>query len=243
MEIFGLTGGIACGKTAVARVFEANGVRVLDADHVARLVVEPGGEAYDQVIEFFGSECLNPDGTLNRKFVADLIFARGPYSAEMKVKYEAFIHEAIRTRSTKILSEFESEGVELACYDAALLIEKGMQDAFRPLVVVTCEPATQLARLMARNNLTEREARYRINSQIPMAEKVKVADLVIRNDRKKADLEAEAERVLREVRHRLGFIRHSFRSDPCEVCGEPECTLFRIAEFVQHTVDNTPRDS
>jgi len=243
MKIFGLTGGIACGKTTVARVFEANGVRVLDADNVARLVVEPGEEAYERSVSLFGPESLNPDGTLNRKYIGDRIFARTRDGEVMKASYEAFIHAAIYTRSQQILAEWEAEGVEVACYDAALLVEKGMHTVFRPLVVVTCEPPTQLARLMARSNLTEREARYRINSQFPMSDKVKVADLVIRNDRSQAELEAEAVRVLREVRHRLGFIRHSLRNDPCEVCGEPECTLFRIAEFVQHTVEKASRDA
>lgn len=197
MRLFGLTGGIASGKSTVAAVFRAEGVRVVDADEVAREVVMPGEPALAAIVEAFGPEVLLADGSLDRKRVGALVFD----DAGLRAKLNAIVHPAIAQRSAALFASFEAE--PLVCYDAALLVERGMADAFRPLVVVAAPRALQKARLLLRDGLSEAEAAARLDAQAPVEAKIAAADVVIDNDADLATLERRAREALAEVRRRL----------------------------------------
>ena len=197
MRLFGLTGGIASGKSTVAAVFRAEGVPVIDADEVAREVVMPGEPALEAIVAAFGPDVLLADGTLDRKRVGALVFD----DASLRAKLNAIVHPAIAARSAAHFARLEAE--PLVCYDAALLVERGMADAFRPLVVVAAPRDLQRARLVARDGLTESEAEARLDAQAPVEAKIAAADLVIHNDQDPTTLKERAHAALAEVRRRL----------------------------------------
>lgn len=177
MHVLGLTGGIACGKSTVAAMFLSRGVPVVDADQVARDVVLPGSDGLREVIDKFGSEVLAPDGTLDRKALGAKVF--GDESARLALN--AIVHPRIAAESARRLAGLSDKGHAFALYEAALLVENGVYRSLNGLIVVTARPEVQLARLCAREGLSEPEARARIGSQWPVSEKISVADWVIDN--------------------------------------------------------------
>ncbi len=175
MHVFGLTGGIASGKSTVAARLRGRGVPVVDADALAREVVAPGSEGLGAVIEAFGPDVVGPDGALDRKALARVAFA----DAAARMRLEAITHPRIARLATERAGAFAAAGEPLVCYEAALLVENGMADAFRPLVVVACPEDVQLARLRARDGLSADDALARVRAQRPLADKVAAADHVI----------------------------------------------------------------
>jgi dephospho-CoA kinase len=197
--LFGLTGGIACGKTTVAARFREHGVEVIDADQVARLAVAPGTSGLEQVVKAFGEEVLRPDGTLDRAKLGAIVF--GDEGKRLKLNH--ILHPRIAGRTMLIAQEIAERGEKLACYEATLIVENGMADAFRPLVVVTAPEKVQVARVMARDGVSDEAALARIRAQMPIDEKVKAADYVIENA---GDLEAtlrQADEVLGKIREKV----------------------------------------
>ncbi len=197
MPVFGLTGGIASGKSAVAKVFRDEGVPVIDADEVSREVVAPGTPGLSAVVEAFGPRALAADGTLDRKAVAAIVFE----DADARAKLNAILHPAIAAASA---AHFAALGERLACYDAALIVERGLAEAFRPLVVVAAPRELQRSRLIERDKLTPAEADARLAAQAPVEAKIAAADVVIHNDGDLATLGVRAREALAEVRRRLG---------------------------------------
>jgi len=195
MEVIGLTGGIACGKTAVARLFQARGVPVVDADQVARDVVLPGTEGLAAVVASFGADVLAPDGTLDRKRLGQRVFG----DVEARRRLEGILHPRIGAESFARLAALGAEGHGFALYDAALLVENGSHRNFPGLVVVTARPDVQLARLVARDGSTEAEARARVAAQLPLARKVAAATWVVDNSGDRARLEARVASLYAEL--------------------------------------------
>ena len=190
--LVGLTGGIATGKSTVSVMFAHLGAKVVDADLLAREVVMPGQAAHAQIVKEFGPAVLQADGQIDRKRLGAIVFA----DASKRKRLEQITHPAIRVRQQRILSVYEEEAFDgIVIWDAAVLIESGGAKAMDRLVVVTADAETELARLMARDGFSEEDARRRIASQMPLAEKVKVADYVIDNSGSRA----ETERRVREV--------------------------------------------
>jgi dephospho-CoA kinase len=175
VHIFGLTGGIASGKSTVAARFRAHALPVIDADVLAREVVAPGTEGLREIARVFGPSLLSPDGTLDRKALARVVFSDEP----SRRRLNAITHSRIMQRMVERAGQLERGGEALACFEAALLVENNLADAFRPLVVVSCEPEVQLARIVARDASSREDALARIRVQRPLAEKVAVADYVI----------------------------------------------------------------
>jgi dephospho-CoA kinase len=175
MITFGLTGGIACGKSAVTKTFLANSIPMVDADIVARQVVLPGSTGLTMIVETFGSSYLLDDGTLNRPALASLVF--NDKKAMMELNH--IMGPIIEIESKNQIGLFHHEGHPIVGYDAALIIEQGNAKNYRPLIVVSCPEDTQLARLMSRNSLTREEAMARIASQMPTAQKITFADYVV----------------------------------------------------------------
>jgi dephospho-CoA kinase len=175
ITVFGLTGGIACGKSTVTKVFRANGVPIVDADIVARQVVELGKPGLQEITKCFGEDYLNEDGTLNRAKLGDKVF----HDRIAMYALNSIMTPLLKKEVQKQFTELFYEGHRLIGYDAALIIEMGHADRYRPLIVVNCPFQTQIDRLIKRNNLTYEQAKARIDAQIPLSEKVKLADYVI----------------------------------------------------------------
>ena len=172
----GLTGSIGVGKSFVGSVFVELGCRLLDADDTAREVVLPATEGLKQIVEEFGPEVLQSDGTLDRKELSSIIFA----DQEKRQRLNAMLHPRIIERQDEILDGWEAANPdEIAIVDAALMIESGGYQRFDKLIVVHCRPEVQLERLMLRDGLSLEEARKRIDSQMPQSEKQKFADYLI----------------------------------------------------------------
>jgi dephospho-CoA kinase len=190
--LVGLTGGIATGKSTVSTMFAHLGAKIVDADLLAREVVMPGQAALAEIVREFGADVLAADGALDRKRLGAIVFG----DAEKRKRLEAITHPAIRVRQQRILSVYEEEAFEgIVIWDVALLIETSGAKGMDRVVVVVTDPATELQRLMARDGLAEEDARRRIASQMPLAEKVKVADYVIDN----SGARTETERLVRDV--------------------------------------------
>jgi dephospho-CoA kinase len=196
--LVGLTGGIATGKSTVSNMLRALGAEIIDADQLARQVVEPGQPAWRQIVEEFGRDVLSPDGTLDRKKLGAIVFA----NPERRKRLEAITHPAIRARVKARVDELAAQGFAgIVFYDAAILIEAlGHQDMDRIVVVMTDE-ATQVARLRGRDGTDDADGRRKIASQMPLADKARLADHVIDNS---GDREVTAEQVRRVFASLMG---------------------------------------
>jgi dephospho-CoA kinase len=172
----GLTGSIGVGKSFVASIFTELGCHVLDADLTAREVVMPGMPGLNAIVQEFGEEILNTDGTLDRKRLGALIFA----DENRRQRLNHILHPFIIARQDEILRDWEREDPKgIGIVDAALMIESGGYKRFDKLIVVHCRPEVQLERLMLRDKLSRDEAQRRIASQMSQEEKQKFADYLI----------------------------------------------------------------
>ena len=190
--LVGLTGGIATGKSTVDAVLRGLGAVIIDADVLAREVVEPGEPALAEIAAEFGPTVLGPGGRLDRKALGAIVFA----DPARRRTLEAMTHPRMRERLLRRIDELTAEHFRgLVFYDAAVLIESGSHLMMDRLVVVIADEATQIARLMARDGIGGDEALRKIRSQMPLAEKAKLADYVIDNSGDRATTEAEVRRV------------------------------------------------
>lgn len=200
IHVIGLTGGIACGKSTVADLLRERGFPVVDADCLARRVVEPGQPALARIVETFGPEVLQEDGRLNRRALGDRVFA----DPEKRRALERITHPAIALASQQEFARLRSEGHEMGFYEATLLVEAGTWRAFSALVVVSAPADLQRARLLERDpDLSEEDAARRIASQMPLEEKERVAHHVIHNDSTVADLQPKVDAMIEALRGRL----------------------------------------
>jgi dephospho-CoA kinase len=175
--LVGLTGGLATGKSTVSEIFRGLGCIVLDADVLAREVVEPGQPALATIAAEFGPDVLRPDGTLDRKRLGAIVFAQ----PERRRRLEAITHPAIRDRFLERLAELDAQGFEgIVIWDAPVMIESGNYKGMDRLVVVITNDATQRQRALARDG-DRADAERKIASQMPLAEKAALADYVIDN--------------------------------------------------------------
>ena len=177
MRVLALTGGIGSGKSTVLEMFAALGAEVVDADQLARELVQPGQPALAEIAQAFGPSMLLPDGSLDRGRLGSLIF--GDTTARLRLN--AITHPRIRRR---IMEEIEArrprDGVLVL--DIPLLYENGLANLAEAVVVVWVDPKTQLTRLVERNGLSEEDARRRIAVQRPLDEKRALAELVVDNN-------------------------------------------------------------
>ena len=176
--MIGLTGGIASGKSTVAKRLRAAGVPVIDADQVAREVVEPGEDALTAIASRFGPEVIQEDGTLDRKGLGAIVFADPRELAALN----AITHPAIMARVAEHAQALAEDGHRWAVYEAALIVEHDLAPHLSQLIVVLCDPEAQVRRVMDRDGLTEPEARQRLAAQTDNATREARADIVLRND-------------------------------------------------------------
>jgi len=203
--LVGLTGSIATGKSTVSRMFAHLGARVLDADVLAREVVMPGQPAYLKIVEEFGPAVVQEDATLDRKALGAIVFA----DPARRKRLEEITHPAIGLRQQRILSVLDEEEFDgIVMWDVALLFETGGVSRMDRVVVVYTDPDTELARLIARDGIPEEQARARIATQMPVAEKAKRAHYVIDNSGERVDTERQVkavyESLLAELKARPG---------------------------------------
>jgi len=189
MLLVGLTGGIGSGKSTVARMLADRGAVVLSADAFARQAVAAGTPAFRRVVDLFGPDVVGGDGELDRAAIAAIVFD----DAERRAALEEVIHPEVRRRIAEgIAAEAGSDRVVVV--DSPLLIETGAHRGFPTVVVVSASPATQIARLLARG-MSEQDARARLAAQMPLEDKVVVADVVLDNEGTEEELEAQVERI------------------------------------------------
>ncbi len=189
----GLTGGIACGKSEVARMFAARGVPVLDLDAVARRVVAPGAPALAEIAARWPEAVV--DGALDRKALGAVVFA----STERRRTLEAILHPRIWAYAEDWLAAQRAAGAPLVVVEAALMVETGSYTRYDRLVVVSAAPDTQRARVMARDGLDAAAADARIAAQLPLADKERVAHAIVRNDGDRAALERRFDELWDEL--------------------------------------------
>jgi dephospho-CoA kinase len=192
--IIGLTGSIASGKSAISDMFKEKGFSIIDADIVARLVVEPGTATLEEIERLFGQEIMNMDGTLNRDALGQIIF----HNPAKRKLLNDLMHPAIRQEMLKQRDELKSKGVETIIMDIPLLFESRLQQFVDKILVVSVSEEIQLERLIKRNSLTKEEAEIRIKSQLPVSEKEKGADAVIYNNGTLEESKLQLERIIKE---------------------------------------------
>ena len=196
LRVIGLTGGIASGKSEVARMLRELGAKVVDADELARRVVEPGRPAYHAIIEEFGTEVVAPDGALDRKALGAVVFA----DASRRERLNALTHPHIAAEARQETQRYAAAGESLVFYEAALLVENRLHEALDGLIVVSVPAAVQVERVVLRDGLDPSAARARVDAQLPLADKVAAADYVIDNAGSRAETREQVQKLWHKLR-------------------------------------------
>ena len=178
MKVIGLTGGIASGKSTVSNILLSLGAFIIDADKIAREIVEPGHKVLNKIVETFGYQILNKDCTLNRKFLGNIVFNN---SDKLKI-LNSITHPEIRNIIAQRIDEIQNKCEKsIIIIDAAVLFESGLNKLTHEVWLVYLDCDTQIKRLIERDNLTFEEADARIKSQMPVGDKIRMSDKIIDN--------------------------------------------------------------
>lgn len=201
MVVAGLTGGIATGKSTVAKIFEDAGAIIIDADKIARDAVEKGRPAYHEIVKQFGREVLLPDGEINRGYLADIIFN----DSDKKQALNRIVHPFVLQAMAEKLEQLEKDRPDaVVILDVPLLIESGMHKDMSDVIVVYAPEHVQIQRLMARNDISETDALSRIRSQMPIEEKKNLASVLIDNSDTKERTRERTLEVYKYLRGKTG---------------------------------------
>ncbi|MFE7751817.1 dephospho-CoA kinase [Streptomyces sp. NPDC057428] len=192
----GLTGGIGAGKSEVSRLLARSGAVVIDADRIAREVVEPGTPGLTAVVEAFGPEILKPDGSLDRSALGSIVFSDPARLATLN----GIVHPLVGARSAELERAAADDAVVV--HDVPLLTENGLAPLYDLVVVVDASPQTQLHRLVTLRNMTESDARARMTAQATREERLAVADLVVDNDGPLEELEPQVRALWSQLTER-----------------------------------------
>ncbi|MGO9121732.1 MAG: dephospho-CoA kinase [Desulfomonilaceae bacterium] len=177
MLVVGLTGGIASGKSTVSLMFRETGIPVICADELAHEVVKPGSAALDKIRQTFGDEFIDSEGNLNRAAMARLVFK----DQNKRQDLESIIHPRVAEEQRKLIRQFAVQGHNIVVVDVPLLYESGLEDSFDMILVAYVPPEVQIQRLIARDQVTAKEARSRLDAQLPIDKKKKLAGRIIDN--------------------------------------------------------------
>lgn len=193
MRLIVLTGGIACGKSTVGEIFTKKySIPIVDADAIARKLQEIDGPAYKKMVEVFGADILNEDGSIDRKKVGELVFN----NPEQRQKLNSITHPLIRKEINKQIFKHFLHCEKYVLVDIPLFFEvKKKSTIYADVITVATTPKLQIERLMKRNNLSEEEATNRINAQMPIEEKCARSSIVIRNNSTQEDLERQIDEI------------------------------------------------
>ncbi|MBE3569285.1 MAG: dephospho-CoA kinase [Bacillales bacterium] len=191
-HIIGLTGGIASGKSTVSSLLKEKGYTVIDADAAAKIVVQPGEEAYNKIVNAFGKEILLENGEINRRKLGDLVFR----NEQKRLQLNSIVHPAVRKQMLLEKEQAIRDGKQTVILDIPLLFESGLTWMVDKTIVVYVDGSIQLERLMKRNGLDKEDAEIRISAQMPLEEKVKKADAVIHNNGTIAETKQQLEQII-----------------------------------------------
>jgi dephospho-CoA kinase len=195
----GLTGGVACGKSVVLEMFARRGAHVIQADQIARQLMQPGQPVYKNVVAHFGRDILLPDGQIDRQKLAQVAFP------DRIAELNKIVHPAVIKSQEDWMNRLAHKDAKgIAMVEAALILEAGIAKQFDKLVVVTCGLAQKIHRFAARHKLDPQTAQYEINrrmaAQLPDEAKTKAADFIIDNTGSLAEAERQVESVFAELR-------------------------------------------
>ena len=198
MLTVGLTGGIACGKSQVLKEFQKLGVYAIDADKIAHRVIRPGRPAHQAIVAAFGSDYLADNGAVDRKKLGNLIFS----DEQARKTLNAIVHPFVFEEQDRLISQFRGEDhpkSPIVMVDAALMCETGSYRKYDFLLVVYCQHEIQLSRLMARDGFSEDEAVLRIQSQMPLLDKLELSDYIIENSGTLSRVSEQVKQVFTEL--------------------------------------------
>ena len=195
MKLVGLTGGIASGKSTVAAILRRLGAAVINADELSREVVQPGEDAWKQIVESFGPDILKEDNSLDRRKLRKIIFD----NPESRKKLETIIHPRVRALAENRFREAAQAGHSIIVYEVPLLFENQMHLWLRPVIVVACTAGVQKIRLQARDHLTQAEAQRHLDAQMSLKAKSDLADYVIENNSTLEDLEQQVKSIWEKI--------------------------------------------
>jgi dephospho-CoA kinase len=196
----GLTGGVACGKSTVGRMFVARGAQLIEADHIAHQLMQPGQPVYQEILRRFGREVVQAGGAIDRRKLADAAFGAGRIQELNRI-----VHPAVIAHQDRWMEDTGArQAGAVVMVEAALILEAGVKERFDKLVVVTCRPEQKAARYAARHQTdvesARREVERRSAAQWPDEEKVAAADYVIDNSGPEAETERQVEKVFAELK-------------------------------------------
>ena len=197
MIVVGLTGGIATGKSTVAQMFKRCGAIVIDADQLARDVVRPGKPAWREIVDVFGKDVLNRNGSINRRALGAIVF----HNRRKLRSLERIIHPRVAREQHRLARRIAQRSPQaVVIYEVPLLFESGAHRRVDKIIVVTADRQTQIARLKQRNGLSRTEALRRIMNQMPLAQKVRRADIVLDGTGDKTLMRKEVRRMIQNFR-------------------------------------------
>lgn len=203
--IIGITGGIACGKTTVSELLAAKGAIPINADEIGHQLLKADSPVINELTEAFGEDILDVSGDVSRKKLGAIVFADKAARARLNAILHPLIIKRSRARAKQIVT---ADPGAIVLLDAPLLIEAGAYDTVNLIVVVTASPETQLQRTLERSHaqgspLSENEVQARIDAQMPLAEKINYADVVIENDGTQAELRRQVDELWERLRSPL----------------------------------------
>ena len=197
MILVGLTGGVATGKSTVAMMFEQCGAAVIDADLLARQVVEPGKPAWREIVTLFGKTVLRPDRSLDRQALGNIVF----HNPKKRRQLERIIHPRVAREQQRLVRRIaKGKPRAVVIYEVPLLFEAGVDKRVDKIIVVTADRETQVSRLKKRNGLSRAEALRRILSQMPLAKKIQQADHVLDGTVPRPSLRRQVGQLLKNLR-------------------------------------------
>jgi dephospho-CoA kinase len=196
LRIIGLTGNIGSGKSTAADYFQALGAKIISADQLARDVVSVNQPAYLEIVQQFGKEILQPDLSINRKKLADIVFK----NEERLNHLNRITHREIRKLKEKLTRTlYKSEPESTVIYDVPLLFENDMQHSFQKTILITINPDIQIDRLVKGRQMNVNDVKARLSHQMPQNEKIALADIVIENNTSTADLKSKIKGTFKEI--------------------------------------------
>lgn len=196
MKWIGLTGGLASGKSTAAQILSQLNVPVIDADQLAKECLEPGKSAYQQAVQVFGPAFLRPDLQIDRRKLGQHIFS----NKSLREKLESIIHPMVQIEVQELKKKYTQQGCSIAVYDIPLLYEKNLSSQFDGVLLISCSLQTQIGRMKSRNQWSDEEIASRLQSQISLLEKEKLATWVIQNEDSLAMLQMKLTQWLEKLK-------------------------------------------